>query len=53
MKQKCYEFYCMKKKRNIGMGWCCKECKEIELPEKYDGRICVYEKTVREYTREV
>lgn len=53
MKQKCYELYCEFYKMNIGMGFYCKVCKHIKNPEKYDGRICIYEKTIREYEREV
>ena len=54
MKQKCYEFYCEKKKRNIGNGMCCFTCQQIERPDNFlEMKKCKHEKVIGEYEREV
>lgn len=52
MKQKCYEYYCEKKQRNIGTGMCCFDCKLFERTWEV-GKKCKHERVTREYERDV
>ena len=52
MKQKVCEFYCEKRKKNIGDGLTCFVCTDIVRSTKPE-QMCVYERTIREYEREV
>ena len=52
MKQKCYEFYCTLKKKEIGDGFACFHCNSIKKAEK-PGQMCEHEHVMREYTREL
>ena len=54
MKQKCYEFYCEKRKCKIGDGMCCFTCEQHERPDDWrEMKKCKHERVISEYEREV